>query len=307
MKYNYQKAVTELPELLRKEREALDLTQQEIADLLPSKKANGEALDLKTYQRYEQGKVFPPIQILCKLCELFNCEMDYLLFAQTYKVKEVGKASEVTGLSVKAIEELAGLKGTMSGQFNRIIDAFITWGAMPSLLTRIESEVMESAYLKPYIKTKRFKQIYSLYLQHKLLPSESSYEDLLDAICDAVGTPKDNMRYYFQDGDFYAGYIGYSAETLVEKYNESDKLEQQFLLDDSLTDAEREQIKEKAVLVNSQIEVFKYMEALENAYNKESRRYEITRLFRLFVDKYVRDTEEVRTQDLQGVRKNAKK
>lgn len=307
MEYDYSKAVKELPEILKKEREALELTQQNLADLLPSKKANGESLDIKTYQRYEQGKLFPPIQILCKLCELFNCEMDYLLCAQTHKVKEVGKASEVTGLSVKTIEELAGLKGAMSGQFTRIIDAFITWGAMPSLLTRIESEVMESAYLKPYIKTKRFKQIYTLYLGLKLLPNENSYEVLLDAICEAVGTPKDNMRYYHENRGIYAGYVSYSKEALTRKMSESDKLEQRLLLDDSLNETERKQTKEKIDLLDSQIRVFEYMEALENAYNRESRRYEITRLFRLFVDKYVRDTEETRIQDLQEMRKNAKK
>lgn len=55
---------------LKQLRQANKMTQQEVADILN--------IQRPTYSRYESGEREPDNKTIIKLCELFNCSLDYL-------------------------------------------------------------------------------------------------------------------------------------------------------------------------------------------------------------------------------------
>ena len=55
---------------LRLIRETRKMTQQDVADILQ--------IQRPTYTRYENGEREPDNNTLIKLCEIFNCSLDYL-------------------------------------------------------------------------------------------------------------------------------------------------------------------------------------------------------------------------------------
>lgn len=61
--------------------------------------------------KYERGDVFPPLDSLFKLCEIFECELGYLLCEDDYSIgtKFETEVSKITGLNKKAIESLKRL------------------------------------------------------------------------------------------------------------------------------------------------------------------------------------------------------
>ena len=50
-----------------------------------------------TVSQWERGRT-PPMDKMLLMCDLFNCEIDYLLCAQDYKTKEATDIQEATGL-----------------------------------------------------------------------------------------------------------------------------------------------------------------------------------------------------------------
>ena len=76
----------------------------------------GEMINVsgKQISNYENGKLLPPIDIMLKLCEVFNCELGYLLGEETYAngTKTNTIVSNVTGLSVESINAITQITGT---------------------------------------------------------------------------------------------------------------------------------------------------------------------------------------------------
>lgn len=62
-------------------RKELNLTQEELALKLGLKGKSSIA-------NYESGKITPSDKIKIKMCEIFNCTMDYLMGKSNYKTKE---------------------------------------------------------------------------------------------------------------------------------------------------------------------------------------------------------------------------
>ncbi|GHU37342.1 hypothetical protein FACS1894105_09290 [Clostridia bacterium] len=56
---------------IRKKRELINITQQQLADMLES--------DRTTVSKWENGKSFPDITTFVKLSKYFNCTVDDLL------------------------------------------------------------------------------------------------------------------------------------------------------------------------------------------------------------------------------------
>ena len=87
------------------ERKRLGLTQKEL----------GEKIGLvgKQISAYEKGKPTPPIDVMFKLCEVFDCELGYLLGEPGYTEKTALRTAvhDLTGLSDKAIDNILRITG----------------------------------------------------------------------------------------------------------------------------------------------------------------------------------------------------
>ena len=62
---------------------------------------------------YEKGKIIPPLDILLKLCEIFGCELGYLLGESSYAegTKLLTAISNYTGLSSEALKQIVKITG----------------------------------------------------------------------------------------------------------------------------------------------------------------------------------------------------
>lgn len=92
--------------LIRLEREKRKWTQKKL----------GEALNVsgKQISNYEQGEPIPPIDVLLKLCEVFDCELGYILGEEDYTEGSKIRTAicNVTGLSAASIDAIQKITGT---------------------------------------------------------------------------------------------------------------------------------------------------------------------------------------------------
>lgn len=59
-----------------------------------------------TVQSWEQGKSTPSAEVLCNICDLLDCDADYLLGRIDHRTHDLTDAHRYTGLSDKALEQL---------------------------------------------------------------------------------------------------------------------------------------------------------------------------------------------------------
>jgi transcriptional regulator with XRE-family HTH domain len=91
----------------------LDITA---ARIKASREQSGHTLEyvaeycgVKQYQtvsKWEKGNSVPSLDNLLKLCELFNCELGYLLGEYEGKTRKTTDLHDATGLDLPAVEEL---------------------------------------------------------------------------------------------------------------------------------------------------------------------------------------------------------
>lgn len=100
MKYNS----VEIGKRIRENREKLGLTQAELGEKLS--KNIREQKSVHAISEYESGKTLPPLPTLFNLCEVFDCELGYLLGEENYSDKTILKSKflEMTGLSSEAFD-----------------------------------------------------------------------------------------------------------------------------------------------------------------------------------------------------------
>lgn len=115
MKYNE----TMIGQRIKEERENLGFSQGELAEA-----CNLSMNSRQTIAKWESGKQLPPTNDLLKLCELFKCELGYLLceadYAKGYKSRTATELYEKTGLSEPAVENLCiAADGLMSGPIDK--------------------------------------------------------------------------------------------------------------------------------------------------------------------------------------------
>lgn len=92
MKYS----AIEIGKKIRQNREELGLTQGQLGEMLS--KNIKEQKSVHAISEYESGKTLPPLQTLFNLCNVFNCDLGYLLGEEEY--------SDKTKLNTTLVEEL---------------------------------------------------------------------------------------------------------------------------------------------------------------------------------------------------------
>lgn len=92
-------------ERIRKERKKAGVNQSDFAEMMGLADKSRQ-----TVMKWERGEIIPDIKKLFKMCEIFNCELGYLLCEYDCKNKVSSDVRAVTGLSEKAVMTLHKIK-----------------------------------------------------------------------------------------------------------------------------------------------------------------------------------------------------
>ena len=134
-------------------------TSEEIGKLIKDKRVNtlnwsqetlGKELGIsgKQISNYEKGTLTPPIDVLLKLCDIFNCELGYLLGENDYASGTKFNTAMVNslGLNTDTISSICHLTGNdrtcihfgyESTDYRRILNSFISAPSFASLIEAI--------------------------------------------------------------------------------------------------------------------------------------------------------------------------
>ena len=103
MEYNYE----EIGRIIKKERKKTGLSQDAFIQLIREK--HGYSISRNTLSKIEKGKTSHyDCELLYILCDIFDCEMGYLLGEYECKTGRSTDISKETGLSETAIDKLQG-------------------------------------------------------------------------------------------------------------------------------------------------------------------------------------------------------
>lgn len=134
MKYSSEK----IGKKILNERNKLELTQSQL----------GNKLNVvgKQISNYENGKTIPPMEILLKMCEIFHCELGYLLDEDDYsdKTKINTRITQTTGLDMYSIQILNTITGTSRSA--------LSFGYQSENYRRILNSLISSPYFIEFIK-----------------------------------------------------------------------------------------------------------------------------------------------------------
>lgn len=83
-------------------------SQQAFCDEIASHEATDKSIRRQTLASWENGKSYPDISRLLILCELLDCEPNYLLGYSKVVNQDVKTVSEFTGLALQSVEVLKG-------------------------------------------------------------------------------------------------------------------------------------------------------------------------------------------------------
>lgn len=96
----------EIGKLIKAERKKHKMSQEQLGEEL---RVTG-----KQISNYEHGKPMPPMEVLLKICKIFDCELGYILgekdYSQGTKLKTI--ISNKTGLNIEAINAITQITGT---------------------------------------------------------------------------------------------------------------------------------------------------------------------------------------------------
>lgn len=95
----------EIGKRIRKERKERGLTQEDFAELLNLSRESRPSIS-----NWENGKTRPPFEHIHRMCEIFECELDYLLCKYDCKTRKDTDIAEATGLSRNAVNRLRTIK-----------------------------------------------------------------------------------------------------------------------------------------------------------------------------------------------------
>ena len=129
------------PEIIGKtileERVKHKMTQAQLGDKL--------GVTGKQVSNYENGKLPPPVDVLFKLCEVFNCELGYLLGEASYAQgsaleTEIHKITGLSKESMKAIRCMTSVDkyGFYPDEHRKILNALFSSNCFISLIEAIE-------------------------------------------------------------------------------------------------------------------------------------------------------------------------
>lgn len=86
---------------ITEERKALGLTKEGLAERL-----NVNRNTITSWERQDIKGRYPPLEDLARMCDLFNCELGYLLGEYNCKTRAATDIQAETGLSERAIDRL---------------------------------------------------------------------------------------------------------------------------------------------------------------------------------------------------------
>lgn len=109
----------EIGKRIKTERIRLGLNQQELADSL-------NLAARQTIAKWEKGTIMPQLQDMLNMCNLFRCELGYLLGEYTCRNRINTDISNETGLTEKSIQTLHDLKTKSSEQATDAFDTDIS-------------------------------------------------------------------------------------------------------------------------------------------------------------------------------------
>lgn len=119
----------EIGKLIKVERKKHNLTQEDLGKKLDN-------MTGKQISNYEHGKPMPPMEVLLKICKIFDCELGYILgekdYSQGTKLKTI--ISNETGLNIEAINAIIRITGTERSCIN--------WGYESEKYRRILSSLL---------------------------------------------------------------------------------------------------------------------------------------------------------------------
>lgn len=141
MKYNIKDNKYKIGERIRKERiEAGYKNQSDFAVALGLKEDSRQSVG-----NWENGIRLPSLDIFLKMCDIFECEIGYLLCEFDCKTKEETDVQKATGLSNKSIRRLFFFrrrnKETNAYTFNSTINSIIEHDSFVELLEAIIKHV----------------------------------------------------------------------------------------------------------------------------------------------------------------------
>ena len=102
----------EIARRIRSAREALNMSQSELAEKMDtiSPRKEGKTMNYNTIGRWENelNDIIPSLKDMLALCEIFECDLTYLLCEHDTRRRVAADVQKVTGLSEEAIERLRG-------------------------------------------------------------------------------------------------------------------------------------------------------------------------------------------------------
>lgn len=130
--------ITIFSERLRECRKRKFSSQQEFADaymnrfgLIRQGKKTTDNNMFGTIQSWEQGKSEPTASVLSNICDLLECDADYLLGRINERTHDISDAQKYTGLSSQALEQLHEYRENLAVEPNwqETIDLEEKWGS----------------------------------------------------------------------------------------------------------------------------------------------------------------------------------
>lgn len=134
MKYD----MTAIGKRISKERKSLGLTQSEFA-----KKLYLSQDSRQTIAKWENGTTLPTLDRLLVMCNIFECELGYLLCEYDCKTMTVTDIHSQTGLSEEAISVLANLNRLDINEVLITLSKIITHDKFLKLLSTIHTHIWD--------------------------------------------------------------------------------------------------------------------------------------------------------------------
>ena len=176
---------------LRDLRKLNELTQDDLA-----KKLYVHRTTVVKWENEEKDEL-PSLDDMLRLCNLYDCELSYLLCEQECTTKAVQGVAEYTGLSEKAVKALRRFATAGKGSSVNACDRFISSGTFNFICEHIESayklshELSIHLELEKTFESKELKEAANVLLQLKLLELKETRERIKELMNDFLDVYSD--------------------------------------------------------------------------------------------------------------------
>ena len=201
MKYNKE----QIGNIIKNERKNRGLSQNELGELI--------FVSGKQVSQYEKGALFPPLSVLCDICDVFECELGYLLGEESYtnRSRLRTEISRITSLCNESIDMLhlitssskkAPRMGHESEQIKRILNSIFMSESLFNLIDcfsdlddiylQRNSLISEYNLIDPNVRNEA-EALYAGTYEYKNDPDFAPSNDLYQALM-LLDKLKDNMH-----------------------------------------------------------------------------------------------------------------